>query len=119
MTPDPGSAPPAYSVAVVGNGPVSDEQRKAIATFPNVVRFNDMKSWTPGERVTMRAHLGPNDKNSHSGWTGSASLLANATDWIITSFPDEVPANQSLVTWDYKPWYHKVIWPWYTFALWR
>lgn len=43
------------NVALVGNGPVSEEQRKEINTknFDFVLRFNDMKNYRVGDRVDV------------------------------------------------------------------
>ena len=48
------SSPAGSAVAVVGNGMLTDEDRRLIDTFDEVIRFNDMTYWRPGERVTMR-----------------------------------------------------------------
>ena len=44
---------PRTGVAVVGNGPLSGGDRVAIARRAEVVRFNDARSWWPGERTTQ------------------------------------------------------------------
>ena len=41
-------------VAVVGNGQLSEDDRKAINTFDCVVRFNDMKNKRPEERCDVQ-----------------------------------------------------------------
>ena len=56
LTPEPGGQ---YRVAVVGNGPLSEEDRARIGTYRNVVRFNDAKNLRPGERTTV--HVNPYD----------------------------------------------------------
>ena len=44
---------PRTGMAVVGNGPLSEGNRVAIARRAEVVRFNDARSWRPGERTTQ------------------------------------------------------------------
>jgi len=41
------------TVAVVGNGPISEEDRKNINKFDTIIRFNDMKNKTRGEKTSI------------------------------------------------------------------
>ena len=81
LAPEPGSNGTRYRVAVVGNGPLRDEDRPRIAAHRNIVRFNDAKNMWPGERVTIHvgAHLG--------------LAPANASRWAIVNRWQDVDAQ--------------------------
>lgn len=86
-------------VAVVGNGPLNEEDRPLIEQYENVVRFNDMKTWLPHEKVTLHAARARLDEwrrntamsyNKH-GW--------NATKWALSWDMHDIPDDADLVTW--------------------
>ena len=81
LAPEPGSNGTRYRVAVVGNGPLRDEDRPRIAAHRNIVRFNDAKNMWPGERVTI--HVGV-----HLGLAP-----ANASRWAIVNRWQDVDAQ--------------------------
>jgi len=51
------------TVAVVGNGPISDEDRKNINKFDTIIRFNDMKNKTKKEKTSIHVvrQISPKD----------------------------------------------------------
>ena len=65
-------------VAIVGNGPLSDKDREAIASgaYDEVVRFNDLKNYRDGEPFTLhsvRSNCGVHEPvnwagHSHGKW---------------------------------------------------
>ena len=55
------------SVALVGNGPISEEDRAKIESFDCVVRFNDMKNKRPGERSDVHVSRYLKDKDRFPG----------------------------------------------------
>ena len=73
LAPEPGSNGTRYRVAVVGNGPLRDEDRPRIAAHRNIIRFNDVKNMWPGERVTI--HVG----------VRLELAAANASRWAIVN----------------------------------
>ncbi len=79
-----------YRVAVVGNGPLRDEDRPRIAAYRNIIRFNDAKNMRPGERVTI--HVG----------VSLRLFAANASRWAIVNRWQDVDANAySLISLNY------------------
>ena len=73
LAPEPGSNGTRYRVAVVGNGPLRNEDRPRIAAHRNIIRFNDVKNMWPGERVTI--HVG----------IRLELAAANASRWAIVN----------------------------------
>ena len=51
------------TVAVVGNGPISEEDRKNINKFDTIIRFNDMKNKNAGEKTSIQVvrQISPKD----------------------------------------------------------
>lgn len=80
-------------VAVVGNGPLSTEDRICINNHTNVVRFNDYgdKNWVAGDRVTM--HCSTTDQFRHA-WVDP-----NVTKWYVASQLRHLEENATLYTW--------------------
>jgi hypothetical protein len=81
LAPEPNSNGTRYRVAVVGNGPLRDEDRPRIAAHRNIVRFNDAKNAWPGERVTI--HVGVHLR----------LFAANASRWAIVNRWQDVDAQ--------------------------
>lgn len=77
-----------YRVAVVGNGPLRDEDRTLIAAYRNIIRFNDLKNMRPGERTTV--HVGQHRE------------LSNASHWaIVNRWQDADATASALVSLNY------------------
>ena len=51
------------TIAVVGNGPISEEDRKNINKFDTIIRFNDMKNKNAGEKTSIQVvrQISPKD----------------------------------------------------------
>lgn len=114
-----------YSVAVVGNGPLFETDRELIEQYPNVLRFNDMKNWREGERVTLHACRAEKEQKK---WHVAArqSRPYNATMWALADETRWVPADAELISWSYKTslvglsldtlfdeyWHEQVLAPW-------
>ena len=81
LAPEPNSNGTRYRVAVVGNGPLRDEDRPRIAAHRNIIRFNDVKNMWPGERVTI--HVG----------VRLELAAANASRWAIVNRWQDVDAQ--------------------------
>ena len=81
LIPEPHSNGTRYRVAVVGNGPLRDEDRPRIAAHRNIIRFNDVKNMWPGERVTI--HVGVHLELA----------AANASRWAIVNRWQDVDAQ--------------------------
>lgn len=62
-------------VCAVGNGPLSDADREAVAQCPFVVRFNDLKNMRPGERIDLHVLREAEGYYHGAGQCGQAPLL--------------------------------------------
>ena len=84
-------------VAVVGNGPLTTQDRVSINNHTNVVRFNDYyrKNWLPGDRITV--HCSTKDQFK-SPWADP-----NVTEWVIGKNPDDLMDDTMLYTWTLYP----------------
>ena len=105
LTPEPGydenNNGTRYRVAVVGNGPLREEDRPRIDAYRNIVRFNDAKNLRPGERTTV--HVGPYDDMAVNRLR-SPQATANASLWTITNRWQEVRAEDgfAVITLNYQ-----------------
>lgn len=95
-----------YRVAVVGNGPLHEEDRPRIDAYRNVIRFNDAKNLRPGERTTVHVHPYDHERlrspqaSAHSHLWGIHNRWQHATQRhnysVVTlnyqSYEDDVPA---------------------------
>ena len=97
LTPEPGGE---YRVAVVGNGPLHEEDRARIGAYRNVVRFNDARNLRPGERTTV--HVGPYDNDGRKLLSPQAS--AHAHLWgLVLRWQHATPGqNYSVATLNYQ-----------------
>jgi len=84
-----------YSIVVVGNGPLSEDDRAAINRSANVVRFNDLNYWRPGEPVNLRVVRFPSAKPPKNP--------CSAPIWAMTTKPQFLPANTTTLSWLYEP----------------
>jgi hypothetical protein len=84
-------------VAVVGNGPLSTEDRMSINNHTNVVRFNDYypKNYVPGDKITI--HCTTIDQFAHH-WANP-----NATKWAVAAELRHLDADSKLYTWNMSP----------------
>lgn len=92
FTPD---ADGTYRVAVVGNGPLHEEDRIKINRSLNVVRFNDMNYWRSGEKVSLRA--------VHYPFARPPQTACTAPVWGLAPSPVDLPDSVALYTWTYEP----------------
>jgi hypothetical protein len=84
-----------YNIVVVGNGPLSEEDRVAINRSENVVRFNDLNYWRQGEPVALRVVRYPSAK--------PPKTHCAAPIWAMTTNPQFLPANTTTLSWLYEP----------------
>lgn len=94
-----------YRIAVVGNGPLFEEDRQRIGAHENVLRFNDLKNWREGERVTLHACRVDNSWQ-HSWIPATAKTRAhNVTRWALAydlRWVTAVRNDAQLVSWTFK-----------------
>ena len=84
---------PGLSVAVVGNGPISRQDRKEIAQANKVVRFNDVNNYWEGERTTLRVVR-------HPSWFTLKQV--NAPKWHVAPTDGLAPNDAELITGVYE-----------------
>ena len=77
------------SISVVGNGPISEEDRAEIAKSTSVLRFNDANNYRDGEKTTLRVVR-------HPSWFMLQHI--GAPLWHVAPTTDLVPSNARLFT---------------------
>tara|TARA_B100000575_G_C23074098_1_gene618677 strand:+ start:107 stop:856 length:750 start_codon:yes stop_codon:yes gene_type:complete len=84
---------PGLDVAVVGNGPISHADRKAIAKASKVVRFNDVNNFWEGERTTLRVVR-------HPSWFTLKHV--GAPTWHVVPTDGLAPKDAEIITGVYE-----------------
>ena len=84
-------------VAVVGNGPLSHEDRQNISLFDSVVRFNDLNYMEPGENVSMRVVRHPSAFQPH--------ISCSAPVWYVVTTKGLLPPGAALYSLALEPQY--------------
>jgi hypothetical protein len=98
------SANGTYRIAVVGNGPLFEDDRQRIGAHENVLRFNDLKNWREGERVTLHACRADSWQD---GWIRKTAKTRaqNVTRWALAyelRWVHAVRNDAQLVSWTFK-----------------
>lgn len=83
-----------FDVTVVGNGPISEDDRVRINGSSNVVRFNDMNNWRLGEPTSLRVQRFPQ--------RAKPKRACNASVWAVSASPHSMPNSSKLYTWVYE-----------------
>jgi len=90
--------PAGSAVAVVGNGMLSEEDRLLINSFDEVLRFNDMTYWRPGDRVTMRVVRAGSQAIEPPPEAQSLGLPV----WYLATSRKALPEGAARVSWVYE-----------------
>lgn len=78
------------TIAVVGNGPISEGDRAAIEAHRVVVRFNDANYIREGERTTLRVVRAPTSRDP--------KVFVAAPIWSVSPVESYVPSNAAFAT---------------------
>lgn len=84
---------PGLVVAVVGNGPISRQDRREIAEASKVIRFNDVNNFWEGEKTTLRVVR-------HPSWFTLKHV--GAPKWHVAPTNGLAPDDAALVTGVYE-----------------